>query len=96
MAFPLPMRLSAAEEKAILLLLVPSMRAMVEPVPSVSVEPRVSVLAVPGFSVPLTVAAPLMVPDPPRVAPVFTVTALPALVEPLTRRVPALTSVLPV
>jgi hypothetical protein len=51
----------------------------------------------PGASVPplFTVTEPLIVPLPPRVPP-FTVTALADAVEPLTRRVPALTVVAPV
>lgn len=96
MAFPLPMRLFAAEANAILLLVEPSVRAMFELLPKVSVDPNVRVAAVPGLSVPLANTAPLMVPDPPSMAPELTVTVLFVLVEPFTRSVPAFTRVFPV
>ena len=96
MALPLPIRLSLADVNAILLLVELRVNAIVEPLPKPSVDPNVRVAAAPGLSVPLTNTAPLIIPDPPRVAGALTVNALLALVEPFTRSVPAFTSVFPV
>ena len=98
MAFPLPRRLPASVVNAILLLFEPRVRAIVDPLPKVRVEPSVSVLAMPGISVApeLILTDPLIVPDPPRAAPEPTLTELLALVEPLTSSVPAETRVAPV
>ena len=81
-----------------MLLLEPSVRAIVDPLPKVRVEPSVRVLAMPGISVApeLMLTDPLIVPDPPRAAPEPTLKALLALVDPLTSSVPAETRVAPV